>query len=293
MKKFLAILLTLSMVFAFAACGDSKNDPTDNPANNSSNTNNDGENSSENNSANKEQDIYDENYVTPAEDFEWKSVEGGIEITAYNGNNKRVVVPETINNKKVVSLSKYPSSPFDGNILIEELVLPKAIINFRILGCDNLRYLEMRAEELGDAYNTDFVGGGWSIPETVEELVLPNVTVFNGDKQRVLGFCIIPENSKLTKLIMPKATGFSLSDRAKNIKEIVCAENVSYIRYILSEEGMVSSPFFCPDDDDVRGHNQAVADYGEMFIYDPWEDILICPIFGVDSITINDVTYSK
>ena len=103
-----------------------------------------------------------------AKDFEYEDVVGGINITSYNGNAKELEIPETINNKKVISIS---DNALSGNIKLEKLILPKYIdsINAQALeGCDNLKYFEMKSEKAS-------ISGSLSEKlSSVSELVLPN-----------------------------------------------------------------------------------------------------------------------
>lgn len=106
MKKFISLLLVLSLVFCFAACGGNET-----PVGNDDNSvvNNEVDNSDENNTitGNKEITLEDlENApVSPESDFHYYDVEGGIEV-AYDGDDEIVVIPETIDGKKVVAISR-------------------------------------------------------------------------------------------------------------------------------------------------------------------------------------------
>ena len=102
------------------------------------------------------------NGETPAEEFEWENTSGGVEITGYKGNSTRVVVPELIGSKKVVSVG----NTFSGNVLLEELVLPEGVERANLSGCEALRYVEMRGA-VKCKVGSDF-------PDSVEELILPN-----------------------------------------------------------------------------------------------------------------------
>ncbi len=70
--------------------------------------------------------------------YEYENVKGGIEITKYKGNDKKIVVPEIINNQKVVSVG----NAFSGNVVVESITLPESCSIGNFLGCDNLEYLE-------------------------------------------------------------------------------------------------------------------------------------------------------
>lgn len=105
MKKFISLLLILSLVFCFAACGGNET-----PVGNDDNSvvNNEVDNSDENNIiGSKEITLEDlENApVSPESDFEVLDVEGGVSV-AYFGDDEIVVIPETIGGKKVVEISR-------------------------------------------------------------------------------------------------------------------------------------------------------------------------------------------
>ncbi len=106
MKKFISLFLVLSLVFCFAACGGNET-----PVGNDDNSvvNNEVDNSDENNTitGNKEITLEDlENApVSPESDFHYYDVEGGIEVD-YDGDDEIVVIPETIDGKKVVAIAR-------------------------------------------------------------------------------------------------------------------------------------------------------------------------------------------
>lgn len=106
MKKFISLILILSLVFCFAACGGNET-----PVGNDDNSvvNNEVDNSDENNTitGNKEITLEDlENApVSPESDFHYYDVEGGIEVV-YDGDDEIVVIPETIDGKKVVAIAR-------------------------------------------------------------------------------------------------------------------------------------------------------------------------------------------
>lgn len=78
---------------------------------------------------------------TSAKKFEYEEINGGIKITKYIGNDKKVVVPSTIENKKVIQIT---DTVFSGNVVLEELTLPEEIGNLSssfFSGCDSLKEL--------------------------------------------------------------------------------------------------------------------------------------------------------
>lgn len=75
----------------------------------------------------------------PIDEFEFETNGSGIEITAYKGNRKTVVIPSVIESKKVTYISK---SAFVGNIIVNKIVIPEYIdtVDTSIFeGCDNLK----------------------------------------------------------------------------------------------------------------------------------------------------------
>ena len=106
MKKIISLLLVLSFVLCFAACGG--NETPDENANNNSVVDNVDDNSNDDIvTSNKEITLEDvENApVSPESDFHYYDVDGGIEVV-YDGDDEIVVIPETIDGKKVVAVAR-------------------------------------------------------------------------------------------------------------------------------------------------------------------------------------------
>lgn len=106
MKKIISLLLVLSFVLCFAACGG--NEAPDENVNNNSVVDNADDNSDDNIiTSSKEITLEDvENApVSPESDFHYYDVEGGIEVV-YDGDDEIVVIPETIEGKKVVAVAR-------------------------------------------------------------------------------------------------------------------------------------------------------------------------------------------
>lgn len=106
MKKFISLFLILSLIFCFAACGG--NETPDENVNNNSVVDNADDNSDDNIiTSSKEIALEDlENApVSPESDFHYYDVEGGIEVV-YDGTDEIVVIPETIDGKKVVAVAR-------------------------------------------------------------------------------------------------------------------------------------------------------------------------------------------
>ena len=116
MKKILAVILAIIMMLSFVACGGNEGD--------------DGEQN------NNSQNTISE---SPAKDFEYEEVNGGLKITKYLGNSEVVSIPSIINNKKVVEIK---NEAFSGNVKLKEIIIPNTIsfldlYNFN--NCDSLQ----------------------------------------------------------------------------------------------------------------------------------------------------------
>lgn len=83
---------------------------------------------------------------TNAKDFEYESVSGGVKITNYKGNSKKVVIPSILGNKKVVSIA---STAFSGNAALTEITLPEGVTTFDLnlfKNCDALTNVTCKGE---------------------------------------------------------------------------------------------------------------------------------------------------
>ena len=92
-------------------------------------------------SSRKDDDDDDKPRTVDLEDLEWESTDSGIKLTNYTGDARHVVLPDSIDGKKIVSLG----TAFAGNVEVETLVLGKYIevLNFEwINDCDALVRLE-------------------------------------------------------------------------------------------------------------------------------------------------------
>lgn len=96
--------------------------------------------------------------------FEYEDVSGGIKITKYTGNSSKVVVPETIDGKLVVSVGE----TFSGNVNITSLELPENCRYADLRNCKNIKYLAFPgATEIDDIA---------AVLESVETLIIPGVS---------------------------------------------------------------------------------------------------------------------
>ncbi len=138
-SKLLALSLALIMVVLTLFSGCVSSQPSNNNGGNSTPNQNQGNNN--NNNSNQNQENKDES-AAPEEEFLWTAGEGGIIILEYIGDDTEVIVPEIINNKKVVSIG----NTFDGNVVITSLSLPSGVKEFKLSGCDSLKTLTLNAE---------------------------------------------------------------------------------------------------------------------------------------------------
>ena len=143
MKKFLAAFLCAAMALSLSACNENTETPNDdkdkssvsdskkdndNSTDESKDNSSEGENNSEENSSTggessveskpeesssttTESEPEDPEPViewidAPEEDFDYRSYEDGVEITAYKGTGGAIRIPDTINGKKVFSIGE-------------------------------------------------------------------------------------------------------------------------------------------------------------------------------------------
>lgn len=130
---------------------------------------------------------------TPASEFEYEDVEGGVAITGYNGKAEIVVIPEKINGKDVVEIGK---KAFANNINIKavkvtgavekieeqafstctelEILLTgsslKIIEKYAFLGCANLKCIELNEGLETMGY------GCFSMLPLIDEIYIPSTT---------------------------------------------------------------------------------------------------------------------
>lgn len=114
--------------------------------------------------------------TTNLNSFEWEEISGGIVITKYKGDEKTVVVPSIIDNKKVISVG----TSFSGNVNLETLVLSDNITEITedtcdLSNCDSLTSLTIPAE-LETTLSGNYTIEGLTHLDSVREINLPNVT---------------------------------------------------------------------------------------------------------------------
>lgn len=145
MKKLIAILLVVSVLFTFASCGGNKTEGNIN--NNNVVENNDNQENIENNDvADNKQDIPDDltadfvkSYpVTNASQFEVSETPNGIAISSYTGSDEIVVIPEEINGKPVIEIQTRAFAMCDSLKAIKLSNSIKEIGDEAFLSCGNL-----------------------------------------------------------------------------------------------------------------------------------------------------------
>jgi len=144
LKAIIAIILSLLFL---VSCGEPIAEPAKEPSA----------------TAEKETPTTEKETPTPEKQFEFEAGEGGLIVTKYKGNDKKVIIPSVVENKKVVSLN---ADVFGGNIVLEEIVLSEHMTYFDLVdfeGCDNLVSVTYPAKTI-EGYN----GYGTSLANLVE-----------------------------------------------------------------------------------------------------------------------------
>ena len=144
MKRIIALVLMIVMLVTLVACGKDK----DKPNNDGTNTGNDITSSTNND--NKDNDIVNVSITidsvknakeTDASLFEYEDVEGGISITKYNGSDEIVSVPNSIDDKSVVSIG---ASAFVNCSTVIGLKLADSVVTVEekaFLNCKSMKVL--------------------------------------------------------------------------------------------------------------------------------------------------------
>ena len=128
MKKYLAFLLAMVLMFGLCACGGKKDD-----ASGSADVSEDTQASSTATTTAA---------VAPEDLYEWQEVSGGVEITKYLGNETKIVVPSVLGNKAVVSAG----TAFSGNVVLEEMELPDTVTKADLSNCKALKRLTVHGK---------------------------------------------------------------------------------------------------------------------------------------------------
>ena len=107
MKRLIALFLILVMFFLFSACGKDDKHKDNTPVqsgNDSTITDNSGNMNSDDVTISI--DSVKKAKETDTSLFEYEDVNGGVSITGFNGSNEIVVIPQSIEGKRVVSIGK-------------------------------------------------------------------------------------------------------------------------------------------------------------------------------------------
>jgi hypothetical protein len=283
LKKTLSIVLSLVMTICLTACNDEGN--TNSGSNNSNTSANNGGNQSTATNAENNTSIEE----SPTKDFEWVEVSGGIEITAYKGNSKSVIVPEIIENKKVIAIAE---TAFSGNVMIESVVLPesiKSVASSIFSNCDNLKSLTFLGVEnfddwlysvnslvelnLPKAKSVSLI----VIPYSVEKVYMPSVEELVrsvGSREGYVAEWL--EESKLTEIV----TSESFPMFYYEIERVYGDESTIYVYLITQNE-----VDFEGADGMLRHTPQQITESnkGQVFL----------SFFGKDSLVINGKSYTR
>lgn len=220
--------------------------------------------------------------------YEWEEVSGGIKLTKYLDDEKKIVVPASIGNKAVISVGV----AFSGNIVVEDIELPDSVKygdftgckalkrmvapgissphNLNMNGCDSLEYLDLSGiEELNE---TAF---SYSLP--VQELKLPKLKNFS-----LYQFSYMPE---LRKLDISSATSISVGyyKWSSSLEEVKINENFDKYR-ISSDTGKVGMIYI----DKYNPYDESDEDITQSNISEVY-----CELFQHEKIVINGMEYKK
>jgi len=267
-KSILALFLVFALAFSLAACGG---------------------NVGNNQTADKE---------TPAKDFEWEIISGGLKITKYNGNAKNVVIPSIIENQKVISLG----DAFTGNVVVESLVLSEyhtevTSKNCNLKECDNLKTLKCprttkfdgtsapaletlelsKVEDYELSYFEAFI-------TSIKKINLPAAKVIKNEYGRTLVYTKLEE---VTLAVEPK---YYVYRRGGNETHTADGYN-----FELEEGRKDYIAMLCPENDINKYHFEGrnMENYTYHEITDSNRAQIYCDFFGVDSITVNGTKYTK
>ena len=127
MKRFIIFLLSAVLVLGLAACGGDGN------------SSGGGENGGSSGSG----DDADEIPENPASDFEYRTVEGGVEITGYKGSATEVRIPNVIEGAHVVSIAR---RAFENRSAITKVIIPDSVSRIAssvFNGCSELKNITL------------------------------------------------------------------------------------------------------------------------------------------------------
>ena len=228
---------------------------------------------------------------TPIKDFSWEDNYTGISITEYKGNDKHIVVPEIINNKKVTSIGY----TFNGNVVIKSIVLPSGCSYASLGNCENLKKIT--------ALSPDFTDILSSYPKSLETLIVPNVTEFTLSRSYGNSPIQNPEFKNLELSSVTKLEAYTknveLIDEKLSVKipDNLCYYTNSNGTLIVSSERITkeySSTYLIPDEatytyDEASG--KYIVDLSQELSSDVAAEIY-CTLFSRKVVEVNGKTYS-
>ena len=265
MKRIVLVMLVVIMILASVLVGCNKNGDID---------------GSENQAETKPGD---QTETKPEDLYEYESTTGGLRITKYLGNEKKITVPNVIENRKVVSIG----TAFSGYLSLEEIVLPNNIVEADLSGCNNLVSVKSSGITSGGKLRvsncpslkyielsgiTDIDSGLYlTVPDTVETLNLENA-------KGCLKVYTISGGEGLKNLIIPNVESIAKGYHSWPIKleSVTIAESMKY--YSSSEYSKFSS-LNCDNTQKPIANEDAAT--------------VFCDFFQVDKITVNGTLYEK
>ena len=275
LAKFLSLILAISMLLCvFTGCTSNETD----------------KNSSKDPESNTSPETPTE---TPADQFVWKDTGSCIEITQYLGSAKEVVVPEIINNKKVISVG----STFNGNVVLESLVLP-AYCYAELKHCENLKKLTVAGDlqwfetshgNVGFDHVSSIIDEGveirqishLDIPHTIETLIVNNTNNYH-----------VGERYGLSELSISSATEI-IGGRLENDATVTISDSIKYaVIFDESEEG--GGICYCLSaQKDVKNFTRSESASIECIeLNEENKAEYYCKVFGCEKVTVNGKTYT-
>lgn len=270
-KNILALMLSAILCYLCVACSFQSKDDTNEPSTSLENTS-----------------VTD---ITSL--YEWEEVSGGLKLTKYLGNDKKIVVPSSIENKSVVSIG----TTFSGNIVIEEIELPDSVRSgdligckalkrviargiqcfLNLKGCESLEYLELSGVEEKKDFSISNISNPLPVLHELKLPKLKELNVWEGFSYEYL--------PGLKKLDISGATVVSLSYYSwpSNLEEVKINENINYyqISFDTGKVGMICTDEHIDEHSDCKEITQ--DNINEVY----------CELFQCEKIVVNGVEYKK
>jgi len=220
--------------------------------------------------------------------FEYEQVSGGLEITKYTGSNTKVVVPEMIDNKKVVSVG----TAFSGNLSIEEVELPPSVKEADFKNCEALKRLE--AKGISSFSQVKLYGC-----ESLEYLALPAITNLPNYSFTLSG--------SIRELILSGVTEihvYNFPDGLESLEVLDISSATLIIRGYYSWPNKLKevklhesiTKYFISSDTGTVGGVLAAGIWKDSEVLDITknsENFVWCELFDCEEIKVNGVIYKK